>query len=115
MFDRFSRRKAGPVSTVDPDAYSAVSICCESGACEAATALLGKRILDSEAPDLPLPACTAETCHCHYIAYRDRRNFLTNRRKNVQLEAAARHNPLRRERRKQPDRRKLHLNGGREQ
>jgi hypothetical protein len=34
----------------------------------------------AEAPQLPLPECSAQTCDCHFFRYGDRRSLLNNRR-----------------------------------
>lgn len=57
-----------------PNPYHAVSIRYRMNACEAAKQLTDKRFLSNEAPKLPLPECTASTCHCHYEHYEDRRD-----------------------------------------
>jgi len=41
--------------------------------CAAARALIGRRFLPEEIPELPLPGCSAETCSCSYELHRDRR------------------------------------------
>ena len=41
--------------------------------CKAVRELGGGRYLSDEAPDLPVPGCTAERCTCSYIHYDDRR------------------------------------------
>jgi hypothetical protein len=72
--------------------------------------MLGQRILATDAPPLPLGKCSRRSCNCHYIAYRDRRNFLTNRRINVELQGHRAPGMRRSSRRTGPDRRKLRLN-----
>ncbi len=57
-----------------PNPYHAVSIHYHMNACDAAKQLTDKRFLSDEAPKLPLPECTASTCHCHYEHYEDRRD-----------------------------------------
>jgi hypothetical protein len=57
-----------------PSRWSAVSIVAASASCEAARALKGRRFLSAEAPRIPLAECTlAESCHCVYRKYADRR------------------------------------------
>jgi hypothetical protein len=56
-----------------PNPYHAVSIRYPMNACEAAKQLTDKRFLANEAPKLPLPKCTASSCHCRYEHYEDRR------------------------------------------
>ncbi len=41
--------------------------------CEAAKSITDERFLLEEAPMLPLPTCDAETCHCTYQRFDDRR------------------------------------------
>lgn len=65
---------------INPNQYTAVSVCCGEGACSAARAIAGKRHLLEAAPQLPLPQCTAKTCTCRLFRYGDRRSLLTNRR-----------------------------------
>lgn len=93
----------------DLDKYSSVSIYCGPEACSAASALSGSRYLVDEAPSLPLPRCSAETCQCGYFTYRDRRSFLTNRRANSRLEATSRHGLWRDNRRAGEDRRRINV------
>lgn len=54
--------------------FHAVSVKPGSYACGAVTEIVGKRFLASEAPELPLPGCTAAKCECHFVHYRDRRS-----------------------------------------
>lgn len=42
-------------------------------ACEAVQKLSGKRFLSDEAPQLPVPGCSAHNCTCSYIHFEDRR------------------------------------------
>jgi hypothetical protein len=60
--------------------FHAVSVHPGSKCCQAASALVGKRFLSRLAPMVPLEACTAETCHCVYQHYLDRRNTHSDRR-----------------------------------
>ena len=53
--------------------FGAVEIRIRRGACEAARALEGQRLLSKEAPALPLPACTAAQCSCKFAKWSDRR------------------------------------------
>jgi hypothetical protein len=92
------------------ESYDAVAICCETGACPEAKSLRGKRLLSDEAPDLPLDTCSSSNCACQYLPYGDRRNFLTNRRLNVDLASELEDPARRRERRTGPDRRKIKIN-----
>ncbi len=110
MAVKFTRNRAA--SKLEPDLveFAAVSICCESGACPTARAMLGQRVLASDAPALPLEKCSKRRCNCHYIGYRDRRNFLTNRRINVELQEHRASGLRRGSRRTGPDRRQLRLN-----
>ena len=53
--------------------YHAVSILPGASACAAAYRCAGQRFLSREAPRIPLPACDARTCGCHFKHYKDRR------------------------------------------
>ena len=53
--------------------FGAVEIRARAAACEAARALQGRRYLSSEAPALPLAACTATACSCAFVKLSDRR------------------------------------------
>ncbi len=57
----------------DRSKFHAVSIKPGSYACRAANEIAGQRFLASEAPTLPLPACDAAECDCHFIHHKDRR------------------------------------------
>lgn len=58
----------------EPDSkYHAVSLEFSGNACEAATAMKGKRILSSTAPRIPLPECAPAECKCRFIHHKDRR------------------------------------------
>lgn len=54
--------------------YHAVSVVPGSYACSAVNEIAGKRFLASEAPELPLPGCSAKNCECHFAHFRDRRS-----------------------------------------
>lgn len=68
-------RDATPVNP-----FSAVSVYPSPAGCQAVQAIKGKRFLSSEAPHLPLAACTAEKCHCVYHHHTDRRTGDGDRR-----------------------------------
>jgi len=54
--------------------HPAVTIAMPARCCEAVSALKGERILATQAPKLPMPACTMpEQCHCRFQKYSDRR------------------------------------------
>lgn len=54
--------------------FHSVTIVTGSHPCEAAAYIGGARILASDAPLLPLDACTdIESCHCIYLHHNDRR------------------------------------------
>jgi len=57
----------------DRNAYHAVSIKPGAYACGAANEIAGQRFLASEAPEIPLPGCTAAECECHFVHHNDRR------------------------------------------
>lgn len=54
--------------------FGGVSLIAGSPCCDAATRLVGKRMLMSEAPALPLPDCTLDSCRCRFNKHRDRRD-----------------------------------------
>jgi hypothetical protein len=54
--------------------FHAVSIKPGTYACRAATEIVGRRFLASEAPSIPLPACDATECDCHFVHHEDRRS-----------------------------------------
>ncbi len=55
--------------------FPAVSLVPSPLCCPAATQAMGKRVLFSEAPRLPLPACTmSEDCSCKFRKSSDRRD-----------------------------------------
>ena len=62
------------ISSTSAGNYHAVSVKPGSYACSAVNKIAGKRFLASEAPDLPLPDCTAEKCGCRFTHFRDRRS-----------------------------------------
>ena len=48
-------------------------------ACERVASLEHQLFLSREAPELPLPNCTENDCHCHYVFFDDRRSGLDRR------------------------------------
>ena len=55
-------------------AYRGVQVVPHGDACcQAAKSIADERFLLEEAPMLPLPTCEAETCHCTYKRFDDRR------------------------------------------
>jgi hypothetical protein len=61
--------------------YPAVAIIPCAGACAAAVAVAGRRLLAAEAPLLPLRDCTMLTrCQCRYRKFPDRRDEDAERR-----------------------------------
>ena len=64
----------------DTKPFASVAIYCGDDGCAAAREIAGKRHLLDEAPELPLPQCSADTCNCRFFRYGDRRSLLTNRR-----------------------------------
>jgi len=83
------RRQSSKTDAVNPTrrvptskkSYHAVSIKFKSRACMAAKKLEGERFLSTEAPRLPLPACDAAECLCHFAHHKDRR--VSRDRRNV--------------------------------
>ena len=60
--------------------YQAVSICAMDGACEAVSALVDKRYLVADSPQLPVPGCDIAHCKCKYVRFEDRRKEGWDRR-----------------------------------
>jgi hypothetical protein len=60
--------------------YPGAAIAFREDACPAVRALNQTRFLAWEAPSIPLPRCDAETCKCHYVCYKDRRQLQPDRR-----------------------------------
>jgi hypothetical protein len=81
--------------------WHAVAIVPGQRACQAARAGGYTRYLSAEAPPLPLPQCSAQSCTCHYRHYQDRRRSI-RRAADV---AASRVSWTGRERRAAPGRR----------
>ena len=55
-------------------AYRGVQVVPHGGACcQAVKSIADERFLLEDAPMLPLPTCDAETCHCTYKRFDDRR------------------------------------------
>jgi hypothetical protein len=54
--------------------WRAVAIVPNFYGCKASKSIRDKRFLCDEAPALPLPGCTAETCDCRYKHFEDRRS-----------------------------------------
>lgn len=63
--------------------YHAVSIAPGIGCCQAAQSLTGMRFLSAEAPQTPLPGCTAKSCTCRYVHHEDRRSMANRRNRDV--------------------------------
>lgn len=66
------RRVARP-KRLPRNRYAAVTVQADVIACAAVERYIGKRVLVSEAPSLPVPGCTAKTCECRFVKYPDRR------------------------------------------
>ena len=60
--------------------FRSVGIDTGNECCEAARSLSGKRLLQAEAPRLPLAQCNADQCQCRYIYFTDRREDGGDRR-----------------------------------
>jgi len=71
LFSGQKKAAAKPKPVQDP--YHAVTISPGDSACEAAKALVNKRILSREASMLPLKGCDAQSCQCRFVHYDDRR------------------------------------------
>jgi len=73
--DKPEDRRVRRISTArkDKTRYHAVSVKPGAYACSAANNIAGQRFLASQAPELPLPACDAAECDCHFVHHDDRR------------------------------------------
>lgn len=70
--------------------FSAVTIETGTRHCAAIEALVGKRILATDAPTLPMPSCSmAPACRCRFKKYVDRREDEDGRRFNFGSERSA--------------------------
>ena len=77
LFSRKSKNGAqptkGPQESKKP-VYRGVQVVAHGdGCCQAVKSIADERFLLEEAPMLPLPTCDAETCHCTYRRFDDRR------------------------------------------
>ena len=99
--DRRISRRPG-----DTAKFHAVSIKPGAYACRAANEIAGQRFLASEAPNIPLPACDATACDCHFIHHEDRRSGKDRRSPFTSGGLAAATGTFMGERRKGGDRRK---------
>ncbi len=61
------------------DPYRAISLACESEACQQRAFIDGSLFLVSEAPDIPLQQCAAQNCTCRYVHHGDRRSAVDRR------------------------------------
>ncbi len=114
LFDLFRRTRATTTKRPplplrprkpEPDSkYHAVSLEFSGNACEAATAMKGKRILSSTAPRIPLPECAAAECKCRFIHHKDRRQA-SDRRSPYRQSITGDTGEYRKERRHRGDRR----------
>ncbi|MGI9342121.1 MAG: hypothetical protein ACR2QV_04685 [Gammaproteobacteria bacterium] len=67
-------RAARPITPADAGDFRAVSVSFDAAdACAAVRALESRRFLCADAPALPLPECTANTCDCRFERHADRR------------------------------------------
>lgn len=69
--------------------FSAVSVYPSRAGCQAVAAIKDKRFLSSEAPELPLAGCDADTCYCIYRHHPDRRTGNGERREPASEEVYA--------------------------
>tara|TARA_R110000822_G_scaffold59736_10_gene148893 strand:+ start:7362 stop:7775 length:414 start_codon:yes stop_codon:yes gene_type:complete len=83
--------------------YHAVNIEFDIASCPAVQSITEQYFLAREAPPIPLPECTAETCHCRYRHHNGRRHGI--RRPQTVLSAEAYQSSGREERRIQKGRR----------
>jgi hypothetical protein len=80
MVDRASRPKLNYHSLGASSDYPAVSIRVAQDCCQAVRETSGTRYLSTQAPLLPLPACTSEKCRCTYAHHTERRKGTYRRR-----------------------------------
>lgn len=80
LFARFSKKpknRAQPAKSQHESkkhAYRGVQVVAHGDACcQAAKSIADERFLLDDAPMLPLPTCDAETCHCTYKRFDERR------------------------------------------
>ncbi|MCX4186462.1 hypothetical protein [Methylophaga sp. OBS4] len=92
-------------SSARANQYHAVSIEPGADACDAVSALGGKRFLAAEAMPLPLSACDAIQCKCTYKHYADRRKGEDRRHASTVME----HIYSKQEHRTGIDRRRQHV------
>lgn len=70
---RPAARSRAPQKVKATGSFGSVEIRTRAGACDAARALEGQRILAKQAPALPLPACNSAQCACRFAKLDDRR------------------------------------------
>ena len=78
-----SQRQAAtnqPAAALTRGEFHSISVSPGEAACDAVRELGKRRFLAREAPDLPLAACDASSCACHYIHHEDRRAGNDDRR-----------------------------------
>jgi hypothetical protein len=102
--DRRDRRTTPALKKKSAE-YHAVSVKPGAYACAAANNIAGQRFLATEAPDLPLPECSAAECDCHFIHHNDRRTGKDRRSPFTSGGLAAATGTFSGERRKGEDRR----------
>jgi len=61
-------------ATTDENQYAAVSIMPGLITCDAVEKFKGQRILEDDAPSLPVPGCNEAHCQCRFQYHQDRRN-----------------------------------------
>ncbi|MGB7990122.1 MAG: hypothetical protein WCF44_12035 [Candidatus Methylophosphatis roskildensis] len=104
VWQKRERRRMDEIATLARAGgpYHCVAIRSRGVVCVAARTLVGKRLLSSEAPTLPVPGCTAANCRCSYVHYDDRR---ADDRREI-YRSRQLHDDLRPERRMRKDRRR---------
>jgi hypothetical protein len=73
VYHRPAARGRAPLEPRVAGRFGAVEIRTRGGACEAARALKGQRMLAGQAPALPLAACSSARCSCSFVKLSDRR------------------------------------------
>lgn len=67
--------------------FHCVEVRYQRDACDAVKRIGAKRFLPGEAPEIPLPGCTAAKCSCRYVHHEDRRTG--DRRNPFPMQASA--------------------------
>lgn len=72
-------RKSTARANVNPYQAAEIEFDAEC-ACDAVKQITGKRFLVRDIPPIPVPDCDSPNCSCSYARYRDRRQWIDDRR-----------------------------------